>query len=278
MKTNTERDYRHRITRVIAAILADPAAPHTVDSLAAVAHFSPFHFHRIYRGIMGESIAQTVQRLRLAQAAHRLTIADEFVTAIALDVGYESSQAFARAFRGLTGVSPSGFQARQRFLAGPATPAMQEHVDIIELPAAAALCLRHDGPIATVGQTFRKLLRLQCSGGVSMLSPRIIGICAGDPEESGAFCYHAGLVPVAPLAPAAGVESLPVAGGLYARHRLIGPHELIAPTFRALFGGWLPRSGYEPDNRPALEFYNTSHTTAARKDYVTDLLIPICKV
>ena len=112
MKTSTEHDYHQRIARVIAAILADPGAPHTVDSLAAVACLSQFHFHRIYRALTGESVAETLQRLRLAQAAHRLTNTVDSVTEIALDVGYESPQAFARAFRGLTGVSPSSFQAR----------------------------------------------------------------------------------------------------------------------------------------------------------------------
>ncbi|NMV42257.1 helix-turn-helix transcriptional regulator, partial [Ralstonia insidiosa] len=44
MNPRTIRDYHRRIARVIEAILADPAAPHTVQSLAEVAHLSPFHF------------------------------------------------------------------------------------------------------------------------------------------------------------------------------------------------------------------------------------------
>jgi AraC family transcriptional regulator len=95
MKPSTERDYARRIARVIEAIVADPGAPHTVDSLAAVAHLSPYHFHRIYRALTGESIAATVQRVRLAQAAHGLARADDSVTSIALEAGYDSPQAFA---------------------------------------------------------------------------------------------------------------------------------------------------------------------------------------
>ena len=87
MKPSTERDYHRRIARVIEAILTDPGAPHGVESLASVAHLSPFHFHRIYRALTGESIAETVQRLRLAEAAYRLTAATNSVTSIALDRG-----------------------------------------------------------------------------------------------------------------------------------------------------------------------------------------------
>ena len=73
MKPSTERDYRRRIARVIEAILVEPGAPHTLESLAAVAHLSPYHFHRIYRALTGESVVETVQRLRLgAEKSGRL--------------------------------------------------------------------------------------------------------------------------------------------------------------------------------------------------------------
>ncbi len=108
MKPSTERSYAQRIARVVEAIVADPGAPHTVESLAAVAHLSPYHFHRIYRALTGESIAATVQRVRLARAAHRLTGAGEPVSTVALEVGYDSPQAFARH----SAASPASARAR----------------------------------------------------------------------------------------------------------------------------------------------------------------------
>lgn len=56
MKPSTERSYAQRIARVVEAIVADPGAPHTVESLAAVAHLSPYHFHRIYRALTGRAL------------------------------------------------------------------------------------------------------------------------------------------------------------------------------------------------------------------------------
>jgi AraC family transcriptional regulator len=290
MKPATELDYRRRIARVIEAILLNPAAPHTVESLAAVAHFSPYHFHRIYRALTGEGLADTVQRLRLAQAAHRLTDAAGSVSAIALDVGYESPQAFARAFRGFTGVSPRAFQERQQNLAIPGTsqemPAAPDpqsgdaappRVELMELPPADALCLLHTGPPETIGQTFRTLLQRQGEG-AQAAARRRIGICFGDPEVAGRFRYLAGIVQETPAEPVEAMESVRIEGGLYAVHRLVGPYALIAPTFRALFGGWLPRSGYEPDDRPALEVYRSPPRFSMQHACVTDLMIPIRKV
>jgi AraC family transcriptional regulator len=290
MKPSTERDYHRRIARVIEAILADPGAPHSVESLASVAHLSPFHFHRIYRALTGESIVETVQRVRLARAAHRLTVAGDSVTAVAGKVGYESPQAFSRAFRGFAGVSPSTFQLRQRRLSaphasgpriddtGPATSsAALPCVELVELAPIEVLCLRHDGPTATINQTFKTLWQLLGCNPGEALARGTIGICSGDPEEHGSFRYLAATVRSTDMPAAAPLETVRIEGGLYASHRLVGPYALIAPTFQALFGGWLPQSGYEPADRPALEFYRSRPSPERQTEYVTDLLIPVRK-
>lgn len=295
MKPSTERDYRRRIARVVEAILLDPGAPHTLESLAAVALLSPFHFHRIYRALTGESVVETVQRLRLAQAAQRLTDAAASVTTVAHDAGYNSPQAFARAFRGFTGVSPSEFKARQKHLAAPCTsrapcmchaatgldapPAALPAVELMEIAPFEVLSLRHDGPVATIGQTFRALMsQLHCDEHAA--TNQRVGICARDPAANNSFSYRAAIV-AGPDAvqqqPGGAIEPLLLEGGLYAVHRLIGPYALIAPTFRALCGGWLPHSGYARDRRPALELYRNPLVAGLQQTCVTDLMIPIRK-
>lgn len=274
----------------------EPGAPHTLESLAAVAHLSPYHFHRIYRALTGESVVETVQRLRLAQAAQRLTDAAALVTTVAHDAGYDSPQAFARAFRGFTGVTPSEFKARQKRLAAPprarrtsepceaaATESRMSVLPSVELAEIAPidlLCLRHEGPVATIGQTYRSLMDMLHCEEHSTMDQRV-GICMRDPALSGGFRYHAGIVAMPHTASRAGegeaIEAVRVEGGLYAVHRLIGPYALIAPTFRALYGGWLPQSGYARDDRPSLEVYRNSMVAGLQQACVTDLMIPIRK-
>jgi AraC family transcriptional regulator len=294
MKPSTERDYHRRIARVVEAILADPGATHTLDSLASVAHLSPFHFHRIYRALTGESVVATVQRVRLERAAHHLTVADNPVGDVAANVGYESPQAFSRAFRGFAGVSPSTFQMRQRRLttpggeADPYTTARLASnrpdappVELVELAPFDVLCLRHDGPSATINQTFRTLRMLwqQLPGAAASakVDSPAIGMCWGDPEGPGDFTYLAGIVPSRSIEPTGVLERVHLEGGLYATHRLVGPYALIGPTFQALVGGWLPHSGYEPDDRPALEFYRNRPVLDQQHACVTDLMIPLRK-
>ena len=61
--------YASRIQRVVDHLAEHLDDPLDLESLARVAHFSPYHFHRIYRGILGETVHDTVRRLRLQRAA-----------------------------------------------------------------------------------------------------------------------------------------------------------------------------------------------------------------
>ncbi len=276
MKERTRLDYYQRIARVIAVVLADPAVEHTLEGLAAVACMSPFHFHRVYCAMTGESIAETVRRVRLAKAARSLGQRDLAVTEVAMDAGYNSPQAFSRAFRRFAGVSPSAFQARSWAMTQDDNEeAMSLRVRIIDVAATSILTLRHEGPVETIGQTWRELasiLKHEVPHGTVSGS---IGMSIGDPEGGDGFTYHAGVIIDADVPIPDRLLPLAIKGGCYASYRLTGSFGLITPTFGALFGGWLSRSGRELDDRPTLEFYRSPWTHRNRTDGVTDVMIPI---
>jgi AraC family transcriptional regulator len=165
MKTQrAEQNYRARVARVVAAIVADPMAEHRLEDLARLAHFSPFHFHRIYSSIAGETVATTVRRVRLALATRLLTQGDQSITQVGLAVGYESPQAFTRAFGQFTGQSPREFQLQMREAILDTGPALLRRgsdapppVRIVERPAQPVHALRHRGPFSTIPHTHRRL-------------------------------------------------------------------------------------------------------------------------
>jgi AraC-like DNA-binding protein len=82
----------------------------TTDTLASTAHMSPRNFHRVFLQATGETPATYLLRLRIMEAEHLLSHTDKAVTEIALDCGFTDSNYFARAFRRLTGHSPSSFR------------------------------------------------------------------------------------------------------------------------------------------------------------------------
>src|SRR3954469_209784 len=102
-RTDRYRDRMNRVAKAIAAALEDGYSP-TVEELAGAAAFSPFHFHRVYRLLTGETVADTLQRLKVAQALNRVGAGDS-VTDAAQAAGYSSSQNLAKAVRQRTGAS-----------------------------------------------------------------------------------------------------------------------------------------------------------------------------
>ncbi|XAH25778.1 GyrI-like domain-containing protein [Xylophilus sp. GW821-FHT01B05] len=274
-----DQNYRERVARVVAAIVADPMAEHRLEDLARLAHFSPFHFHRVYSSIAGETVAATVRRVRLALATRLLTQGGQSITQVGLAVGYESPQAFTRAFGQFTGQSPREFQLQMREASLDVGPALQDKdagtpspVRIVERPAQPVHALLHRGPFTTIPHTHR---RLRAHIGARAISDWF-GISCGDPEVRTEFRYYAAVAsPDAWPADDAEIETLDIPGGLYAVHCLAGPYTRINAAVQALYTHWLPGSGYEPDDRPTLEHYLNSPRQVAPAALRTDLLIPI---
>ncbi|WP_421779464.1 helix-turn-helix domain-containing protein [Kiloniella litopenaei] len=83
--------------------------------LADIAHFSPYHFHRIFRGMVGESLTHHIQRLRLERAASALIYSNQSVTDIAFDAGFETPESFSRAFKKQFGLAPRRYREESGF-------------------------------------------------------------------------------------------------------------------------------------------------------------------
>src|SRR5215510_10723523 len=102
------REYERRVNRVMDYVEAHLAEDLTLDRLAAVAAFSPFHFHRVFVAITGETLSDFIRRIRLERAASSLTLMRETsVLEIALRCGFSSAASFARAFKNHFGMSAS---------------------------------------------------------------------------------------------------------------------------------------------------------------------------
>jgi AraC family transcriptional regulator len=107
----TVEDYAARVERVHAYLAAHLDRDLDLDHLAGVACFSPFHFHRIYHALQGETVAESVRRMRLHRAALDLIEGAMPVARIATRAGYGSQAAFTRAFRTAYGTPPAAYRA-----------------------------------------------------------------------------------------------------------------------------------------------------------------------
>jgi AraC family transcriptional regulator len=102
--------YIARINRVIDHISANLAGTLDLQALADVAYFSPWHFHRVFQAVTGETLADCVRRLRLESAAQHLIYSSQTALQIALETGFASAEVFSRAFRAHFGMTPTAWR------------------------------------------------------------------------------------------------------------------------------------------------------------------------
>ncbi|MET3134496.1 AraC-like DNA-binding protein [Oxalobacteraceae bacterium GrIS 1.11] len=120
----TISEYSRRMNRVLDHIDQHLDAPLVLDDLARVAHFSPFHFHRVFAAWLGETLGDYLQRRRLEAGAARLAAQPHVsVLGVALSVGFGSGEAFARAFKRQFGCTPSS----QKHVSGNAEQYQNPH-------------------------------------------------------------------------------------------------------------------------------------------------------
>lgn len=102
--------YRQRIDQVIDHLNNNLDRPVSLDELAAVAYFSPFHFHRIFVALMGETVNVFTSRMRNEKAARLLRFSHRPIAEIAAECGFSSATTLTRSFKQYFDVAPSRYR------------------------------------------------------------------------------------------------------------------------------------------------------------------------
>jgi len=234
--------------------------------MAAVAHLSPFHFHRIYCALTGETVGNTVARLRLASALRMLS-EGRSVTEAAMAVGYDSPQALARAFRARLDVAPAALRgdARaaqalfERLQPPPPRPADASlRVEVRQVEPFKIVVLRRRGAFGELDGGFGRLFDWALRAGIAERLERLIGIPLADhrdvaPREHLFDCAMSfgDTLPTPP----AGLALRQLGGGAHAVLRHVGPYEGIEDAVDRLLAEWLPQSGHVPREAPLFHHY-----------------------
>ncbi|MEM8746325.1 MAG: helix-turn-helix domain-containing protein [Actinomycetota bacterium] len=114
----TSVEHRRRVDLVIDHVRSG-AEDDSLRDLARIAGYSPFHFHRIFLAVTGETLGDFTRRARLERAvAIMRTDCDRPLTAVAGDVGFATPSEFSRVFRERFGVAPSRWNRRDRLDVG----------------------------------------------------------------------------------------------------------------------------------------------------------------
>lgn len=310
---SNRREYENRVNRVIDYVRAHRADVLTVEGMARVAAFSPFHFHRIFKSITGENLNEFVQRIRLEWAASALTMRpQEDVLGIALDSGFQSASAFARAFKQRFGMSATEWRQgggqrwadrqmeesktgkaqskpRKAVIGGGGHDAsvgqmhcpqedIKMNVTIKTLPPLRIAYMRHTGPYgAAVGGLWQSLRVWADAHGLWTDARVCLGISHDDPRFTAPDkCrYDAAIAVPDDMALGPQVNEARIAEAKLAAGRFVGLADDVGAAWESLYRDWLPQSGFQPDDGPCLELYGADAFDPATRIFRCDLCLPI---
>jgi len=280
-KPLTALDYSRRLERVMDHIGAHLDEPLDLERLAAVACFSPYHFHRIYRAMTGETAADTLRRLRLHRAAGELVEGHPAIDRIARRAGYGSVAAFARAFRAGYGLPPAAYRKQGRLVPPPllttATEAAMYDVSIRDLQPVRLAALPHAGSYQEIGTTFERVFAWAAGRGLMGPQTRAIGVYYDDPDATPAQALRsdAGITVGSDAPVDGGPRLLEVPGGRHAVLHHQGPYAELNKAYRWLYREWLPQSGEQCADRPIFEEYLNNPRTLPPEQWLTDICLPL---
>jgi AraC family transcriptional regulator len=273
---------------VLAYIEAHRFEPMTVAELASVAGFSPYHFSRLFTARFGESVMGYVRACRLQAAALRLTgDAPPALVDLAFDCGFESQEAFTRAFRQRYGVPPGQFQRRE-LQRQPLEKVMSDTKPRASVELLPDLVKREAFTIAGVRATFDN----ENKSGIPGLWPRLIrclplqgqtnavtyGVVWMENKEDGRFNYLAGVAVTGDAPLPEGFERVQLQTQTYAVFRMTLDGTALHPQMQAamplIWGDMLPKSGLKAVQAADLEVYSEDFEPM-RKGAFLDMYIAV---
>ena len=275
-RANTSSAYVERINLAIDHVVTRLGEPVRLEDVARAAHLSTFHFHRVFRALVGVTLADFTKRLRLDKALYLMAHARKpSLTSIAFACGFSSSSDFSRCFKQRFGVPPSVFDIRSwrqahRSELESTLPASVDRLHLRKLPAAAnpdrfkvtirslparnVAYIRVSNPYRSdaVGKALQRLM--DWAERHALADGQWLGYQWEDPEIVALKdCHYHVAVEAEHFVPKGEIGRFRFAPMTVAQVEIRGSLDLELRALQWLYGVWLPTSGYEPDDQPCFE-------------------------
>lgn len=286
IKKDTVQEYEKRALKVVQYLYDNPGEMNNLEKIAGISGYSPFHFHRIMRAYLGESLGAFMLRIRLDNAAHMLRTSDKPVQEIAWDIGYEMSSSFNKAFRKRFGVSPEVFRAERKFAQmSDCLIKNQKQMDVKELKFKVkeekprkVVFVHGIGKYADVaGPCWDKVCAFAKSKRLFGFSTEFIGVSYDDPGVTEPErCRYEACVTVSKEVSAEGeVGYKTLAGGKYLIVKYKGPYEEFHLVYDYIFGKYITENNLTLRDEPCFEKYLNSPDKVKPEKLLTEIFIPV---
>ncbi len=293
------QEYLGRLNRVLDYIRSNITGDLRLETLAQVANFSPFHFHRLFTAIVGETVNGYIRRIRMQRAASQLIYnPKKSITRVSTDCGFSSPSSFAREFRQTFGMSASQFrtggqdsvikvrealeQEGAEFYPASApeheTSEMKYSVEVKTMPEFHVAYVRHMGPYDQMGHAFGRLMRWAGPRGLLQFpGTAMLAVYYDGPDMTPVSQLSCDACVTVPLGTAVEGEigTMTIPGGQFAVAHVEIDVTQYSEAWNRLVGDWLPRSGYQPDDRLCYELYLNDPDSHPEKKHIVDICEPI---
>lgn len=263
-----------------------------VAELCGVAAFSRFHFHRQFAALFGVGVYEYVRLARLKRASYELAYRRRATVEIALDAGYETPEAFARAFKKAVGQTPTGFRRAPRWetwhaVYRPIEALRSTHmkpthcpddVRIVDFRETRVAMLEHRGDPRKLGDSIRRFIAWRRENGLPPSRSATFNVVYDDeaavaPAEFRFDLCAATERPIAPNDFGVAAKTLPAGRCAVLRH--VGSDANLRDSCLYLYGEWLPQSGAELRDFPLVFERVRFYPDVPEHEAVTDIFLPL---
>lgn len=284
--------YKKRIARAVLFIEKHLEDSPTLDEIAQEAGFSPFHFHRLFTGIMGESVKSFQRRLRIERSATWLAYTERTIADIAFEAGYDSQEAFTRAFKNIMGETPKRYRnhgtpdAIQR--GGTTLNLIPENphftlenfnlsIEVTPLPPLRVACIRHTGSYFECGWAWEKLCGWAAPKGLITPKTQFLGISHDDPAvtDPQRIRFDVCITIDHDIEETEFIRTKTIPGGDYARSVYKGSYTNLQSVYASILGSGIPKLGREYENSPSIEAYLNTPDKTPEDELLTEIRIPL---
>jgi AraC family transcriptional regulator len=286
--------YLERIQRGADYIEQHLDADVALGDVAKAAGVSQWHFQRMFRALTGETLKTYIRSRRMAASLARLLETELRVLDIAVLAGFESQEAFTRAFKRAFDLTPQKYRAlRDKSLFVKKPRFDTDYLRQINHNAALEPQIYEQPPLLLVGlRTWFYSVDSEKNNLGQKLPPlwddfiarlgevpeRVPGACYGVVRQEHADTerleYHAAIEVTRVSSLPEGMLALEVPRGTYARFEHRGPAQRVDHTVNYAYAAWLPQSAYRHSYAPDLEIYGAAYHPT-REDSVFHYAIPI---
>jgi AraC family transcriptional regulator len=286
-------NYQDRFHQLLNYIDANLDEELSVDKLSAIACLSKYHFHRQFSSLFGITAFAYIRQARMKRASYQLAFKKEMrIIDIAVANGYESSEAFSRAFSQSIGQNPSQFRDQPqwtpwnkkylqfknlRILRMKSDKCVQ-HVEVINFREIKVAVIEHLGPLELLGNTINLFINWRKNNNLSAKVSRTFNIAYDDPavtEPEKYRCDICASVKSDVQQNNHGVITKTIPAGRCALIRHVGSDDTISETIAYLYSQWLAQSKEELRDYPLFFERVSFFPDVAETEVITDIYLPL---